>query len=1755
MSGNDIVKGKDRILYIEPNDLPAFMSATSSNGQALDNISWDPEKFGIFLDLQVVIPSRQYNPSQDYNFSTTDDTKSWNKYESIFSGVRLSKDDRYLTADWTNVGYQEIKNNRAGSKEMLGINSINIIFDSHMYPVVTMNFTDVRGAALMMPEEQKYVDLNGGQVQRDEEVTKSFFTHLFRFPYPRFLLSVKGPYGTCVTFVLSVQDFKSTFNSESGNFDVVIKFIGNMYGLYTDIPMNYLIVAPYFGSPEGEYRKSNYWETNENFVFAESDGEPGRICTLLEFYDAFMNNGGEEANLGENIVKTAENDANKRYLDSILTGHYGYFEETVRGYGNNSLFIEDLPSNKVLLFNIDENSKANFKPLEFSKAVSGYTEEFPVDKGGFNFSKNYGNISFVYNSEAKGTGSGTTLYSVNSLSEEVYTGATLICDGITEDESETIKHKYPNYKDYKYAFVYPKSFERDIKDYISKLSSENNGMAEKVAEEVKVHFKDVLGFSPTIENIMRMIFAHLDAFLYHFYNECILQIKTSRTLSTLGGYPKNLTDIESTSNTSAHVPPFTAFFKEIEGKCERMFPGENPKYPELAKMPEVNFVNGILSAVGTTAKRISEMGDDTEYDDTDKNSEGTPDINESANINFTPTMPYDMYYNGVNPYDYLVGSETPFDVVSYFIYRAVLVGRCYINDIDALTAAAKNDAENFKKSKNFSAFKNRDDFKDILNNISSNLTDAGSFAKFWYKDGNFHERFPYFINSDGHNQETFSIGWDEKDVPAAIKGVTSEREGGNIEDILPLKTTFSDNFVSKFIEKLSPQMKENKTVKSTLKNFSDFTREDSVFFEKADKTLWGRGKGVTPIVPIGYYKLFNETPTEPAKPYFYKKFFGGYDMLVFEKMKNYEDNLYEDVNMNKKMSYDKSINNFIESAGENLMWVPSVPCLYEGTTRNLMVCNNVDTEKEVRAFLFLDGLILGDKYYGSKKDRDKVYRSYLRLISEYFVSHKYMFFKLTRAEYYFMCGLCYMKKNGSVFSKVKKILGIRDMELSNFIEKYGADSRELKEISNVFEEWANNDFSSVFKNNEKASGKYKIVDEDGNNVEFSIKGVPDYILAHPTGDTISTSDEEVKHCVAMMEIRNNFAVGLIKNTVSTFFNNGENNEYYTTLKKSVITTFVNEIKKYLGETSNGESYETVGSSESVEGNFYESFDTDDMKNTVYYTLKNLYDRWLSMQTHDNFKLYEPNLERRYKKARITNGNREKGDLSEFTNFAYVDTFFNDISKKFIVNPKSVFSAISDQLDGTVSYNILEFIGRICYENKLLFRCLPVYSNVYNSSTFAEIFTPHSLYDGTEKNGRRIGNTYLIMYTYEPSHYLDIPQDNTEGVSYGNDSFDIADTLGEITQEALEVMRKKQEYGDDNYSICAFGVTPAKQNQSYFTKVSVGMESPRVTDFSIANKFQLAQMSKIGGTSNIAGTGQNMYSIYSNRAYDCNVEMLGCANIMPMMYFQLNNVPMFKGAYMITKVEHNIQNNHMTTKFTGTRMPKRYIPFTKDSFMVGAISAAVNEAAKWRITGTWTGSTINPKDYTDWNAKAKALGITPEMHDDAAPKMMYEKGLITTVSDLSGYTGTVKIHVALADSLRRIFARIAKETNFKVKAVSGWRSSDSVSKTYVSGGNLGNNTSLHCFGCAVDINGGNIGNPWFVHRITRNEPEPEKGAMRPSGNKDNEGMKKYGPPTGGYDPTICTWHYGHKVVQIFEEEGWGWGGSYGDVMHFSVKGGS
>jgi hypothetical protein len=121
---------------------------------------------------------------------------------------------------------------------------------------------------------------------------------------------------------------------------------------------------------------------------------------------------------------------------------------------------------------------------------------------------------------------------------------------------------------------------------------------------------------------------------------------------------------------------------------------------------------------------------------------------------------------------------------------------------------------------------------------------------------------------------------------------------------------------------------------------------------------------------------------------------------------------------------------------------------------------------------------------------------------------------------------------------------------------------------------------------------------------------------------------------------------------------------------------------------------------------------------------------------------------------------------------------------------------------------------------------------------------------------------------------------------------------------------------------AFRVRFGEQNQSMFKDIKIDSKEFPETNESIQILSRLAGDDRVNAP---IPKGQNLYNLYENRAYSATITGLGNAMIQPTQYFQLENVPLYNGAYLILNVEHVIEPNKMTTTFSGTKILKYPIP--------------------------------------------------------------------------------------------------------------------------------------------------------------------------------------------------------------------------------------
>lgn len=331
---------------------------------------------------------------------------------------------------------------------------------------------------------------------------------------------------------------------------------------------------------------------------------------------------------------------------------------------------------------------------------------------------------------------------------------------------------------------------------------------------------------------------------------------------------------------------------------------------------------------------------------------------------------------------------------------------------------------------------------------------------------------------------------------------------------------------------------------------------------------------------------------------------------------------------------------------------------------------------------------------------------------------------------------------------------------------------------------------------------------------------------------------------------------------------------------------------------------------------YDPNKDEDLKISTYLTLKNLYDRWICMNDNVNRWKYKG------------------GKDSEFTHFKFIDGFYRKIEQKAPVNFQYISELASEMMASSNVTNdstnlkyqgrsFYDFLSSVCQKNQMMLLSLPMENEFTDDTGITEAFNviPYSKMDNRDTS------CFVCLYSNKPSQHLDIEYDDSE-YAYKTDGFNIANAYGKIL-EKNDLIPQLSDTDIDGYTIPAFGVTYGKQNQSIFKKVSVNMQNPQVTEASIA-ATQLIASKDTEGPNKTALFGQDLYRIYANYSYTCSVEMLGDAQIMPLTYFQLNNIPLFRGAYMIINIEHDIVAGDMTTRFTGVRMSRYELPFVEDN---------------------------------------------------------------------------------------------------------------------------------------------------------------------------------------------------------------------------------
>ena len=1513
------VSARGRLIYIEPNNLSNF-KGIKLNGNSQDNIVWNPEDLNYSVDLQVVVPDRTQCGGDIANDGLTFTLSNINKNGmlSFFEGTTVNG-KKMLTDNYTDASFTELKDSSKQNKECLGIKSINVDFSSYFYPQVTIEFTDVRAFSLMGPSETS-------------SSTESFFKSVFHYPYPKFLLTIKGYYGTKVTFKLAVNEFKSRLNQQTGNFDVTITFIGYMFGVYTDIPTNFILIAPYIcGETEGS--TNAYWnQGKESGRFVYNDNTP--MLTMVEFCDKYVRL-AETLSTQNNLLDENKglkdfNTANRKAEDAgKLIDLFNTFIDTAnmgdtaqcKKIENKNLYLFYGNGKKVELNKNKVYQKLRDALTDFNKA---YSTDFQNINGTTTVQTTVDVVTtpLVVNGEINPQVKNLEMYK-KMVNEKLDDGETKkIIDILSSTKNEFEKKNW-----YLFDSNHFLSFFKNIKNEAESKVTEATPEAE--SESLNITVKEI-GFTPNLENIFRMVFAHLDCFMNSMY-DVIKKVKESKRSPDDMKMTTDDTDLPSMYD---FVPPFPLITERKDDKRIAIFPGEKEQY---ANMEEVVFVDEIVKATLAYRKLFNAIEDYL------KKSQQSEETNGDFVQNFFPIMLSDVFYDGTNPYKYLNDNTDLGEILYMHLlrYRAARMtgGARSTKDIDATYADLE--ARNFYMVKSSCT----DEFLQELKRIGNSP----------YED--FVNRVNEYLNN--HKNQTIdavNISGDK------ILTKVDDKYALSFNNVITPKATQ----IVKQRYPVNPEAKnlesgfgiKDSSWKTVLESYSNMTKINEKFSE-SKRIEEDKLKYVTHYVklsPIGYYGV-NPITNETYK-------FG----RLYKKPSGNEDFDEPD-----SVDYDDYINDYVSACISNPETI-SFPFIEYGVrntqtkrAHNLFVNDNeggggiIYNRKngqtrswEERALIFLAclpfsttalnmtrcaivgivphfSIIITDNGVGVQKDVSSElygYVSRIHCIPEHMVL--YVGGLLYRSLHPDVIGDLTIKgEKQHLSTSIRKrsgdfVIGSNLDDMEDPLNAKGSyrddvdtmDEEKKKVVVDYFVSWANNEFKTLFEYLSNSGGKYE--------------------------------DKKIADDYTAFVLKNEPAENYLKQFYlsSVFvYTNTSTGKYIEKQKTNEIS-----ISDGLGCAQFCDAlaklYEDATDTEAKNREVTDADISKETKLSIYLTLKKMYDKWLCGVNGDRFKLGTYTDDKTEQRERFTGNGGSETASSEFTNFLFMDSYMNDIGTRFMVNPKVFYSMVKKHSDSDENTSIFQFLSDLSLENKLRLLSLPVYNNFYDAETLQRIFSPNPSYAIGNTASSKMGETYVVMYQHEASSMLE--ESNAEGILYGSNGFDIADSLGNPNAVSMDDVNRLFGATTEenlNINVPAFGVTFGRQSQSMFKDIKVNMDGPRVTDFSIANTFELGKLGANGFAREPYSVGQDMFAIYSNRSYNCEVEMMGCANIFPFMYFQLNNVPMFKGAYIITDVKHSIAPGDMKTKFTGVRVSKNQIPFNTDIFNIRSFLAMIDGYVK------------------------------------------------------------------------------------------------------------------------------------------------------------------------------------------------------------------
>ena len=1848
---------QNRIIFVEPNDISGHLNGVP--------VTPDYTDFCISFDLIVDVVSRMRANSVtiDCDPPKNDDDSnpiqamrtyviSWtSKYDpdgkqkndnpnqvSFMGGVRYGKRD-YLTTFYTDTHYNDFKNKTI--VEGLGVESVNVSFESYYTPTVKIRFIDVRGASIFGREEVLHTD----EVLKEDTIWGCFFT----FPYPKYRLQIKGFYGQAVTYQLCCTDFRANFNSQTGNYEIDMTFLGYDFGLLADIPIQYLIAAPYchYGNTMAHWEK----ERTSNEAWRMSDGRPAEtfynikqmIKTAMEKYRS-----NDEQNVTTEEYEVEIVDGERKAVTDNMREALSSITKILQTINTSAANAKERYGISNKSYITDNSLKLNSQVNALGQYFKEYKEKWPdrkLSKLEVNFTVDYSGVEETpftnlndNTVKVKPIISFTTEYrKAQAPDRQEFTSSGNI---ITKKGEEYSYEIWTPVIDRYNEFV--RTFNGEIGDITTTQKETRTIKPSQEPQTQKI--QELVGFLPNIGNVFRTLYCHLETFVHMIYtcaDNIYSQIQSKeRAYSKLGVPGIEFTDINIDSMSNDQMDPFPAIYTYQKPNSESSDTGQDDVDTEVqvdSWMGELPKTNRAIWEEEVLIEELFKAILHTKMDSSD-----TP-----ANFNSTkyPVLPSDLNHTTIAG----IGlSATPDDLAGYLAIRAAaLFGISRYTDAEAEEVGKAEAFNYFESVASKITIKNKildrlgnGSKSDALYNIimcDGEYADTNkplSFEKaenlIRLKNTNKAKRQPFFTPNTNKNLQYCYTEDDDSNafVPSRLANwgelntdiLTYHGSGnGSYYDFKTLSGPSSNVLYRIHSDKLTDLLDENdkklyvnneiftvyyggsygdgsvigEKVEGIYNNMRDgavslngYTKEsDSNRFKTITNNHWKcvsttdfqsryYGKLQSLYAPLKEYGIDTEnigiqsdgTIKIPSTPYSlianknvsfsngnFK--YGDKDLMeeqckpLIPELRLYFNNTSNTMNVFTTTAYylQNDINTVYDGkafpwsskdttreAMKALLFLMSLDYTADNVPNYLNNNNSGKIEGVPLSIILFHGALLWRKRFYNKNGFDPLLYTAAdgTKIIKSIDKDEIPVVSSTNAR-----GLIKADDNTYSYKKYSYIIGEEGLDPAienKLIEKFIyflnnewesiSDNCELKKKGGELLKYA--DFKEYACN----SNKTMTNDELKKLEKSSYVGKYFYInrFEQASGDqglaSILSEDNP-----ALETIREIYLSRIIvQRTVSNFTDkNGSIAINPNTLKK-----YLNGFIKQIEEICGSETVNTLSKNPEIEDNEQDR----DIKRLIYMYIKNMWDRWFSGNTEKMFSV-----------------------KNYMANTIFIDSMYRNVYEHIHINCE-ILESLLDETDGKAM--AFKFLSDLTTKHHCMYFAMPDYINLGDPNrdkaeeALLTLFNPMPY---SKINKIQTFNRYIVMFTHKPSEV------NETSNSYKYDSFDIyshdgnkTDILPTFDKECIKDMGMSEHdlqctrYG---YNVPAFGVQFGRQNNAIFKKINVGMQNPIQTEQAINALSLIANRGRGAGERTIF-YGQDLYSVYSGYSYTATIEMMGNAQIMPLMYFQLFNVPMFRGAYMIYSVTHTMRPGDMTTTVKAMKMSKRTLPWCQEWFAhyyfdgegniidkeyddeCGATGGGSSKCSGSLTSAQKLGlseiTNNHEKTLSATVGKNKYHSLTNEFREDINNHVVAVKIKLrsTKNEDIEKW---IVVHQAIKQEVIDIFNDIYNNTEYKFNpgqfatyGGKGEKKFDEIKGQTVIGCYQFRTTkkgalSNHAFACAIDINPGY--NPWI------------------------ECLDQY------TDDDLHIRTKNHPVVKIFAKHGWGWGGSYGDFMHFSPFHGS